>query len=127
MKYLIGGFVMKCFNHSEKEAIAICKNCNKGLCRECAVEVDNGIACKDKCEEEVIFLNQMLQKNKGIYNKTAQSLYTACFIYLAMGVVFSGFGFYTEIPPLKPFLFIMGGIMILAGVLTAISGKKFKK
>ena len=82
---------MKCFNHSEKEAIVICKNCNKGLCKECAVEVDNGIACKDKCEEEVSFLNQMLQKNKGMYNKTAQSLYTAYFIHLAMGVVFSGF------------------------------------
>lgn len=118
---------MRCFNHSEREAVAICKSCNKGLCKECAVEVDNGIACKGKCEEEVIFLNQMLQKSKGVHNKTAQSLYTACFIYFAMGVVFIGFGFYTEIPPLKPFLLIMGGIMILAGVLTAISSKKFKK
>lgn len=118
---------MKCFNHSEKDAIAICKSCNKGLCKECAIELENGIACKGKCEEEVIFLNQLLQKNKGVYNKTAQSLYTACFIYLAMGLVLCGFEFYTEIPPLKPFLFIMGGVMIFAGVLTAVSGRKFKK
>ncbi len=27
---------MKCFNHPEREAVATCQNCGKGLCRECA-------------------------------------------------------------------------------------------
>lgn len=27
---------MKCFNHTEKEAVATCQKCGKGLCRECA-------------------------------------------------------------------------------------------
>jgi len=118
---------MKCFNHPEKDAVGICKNCNKGLCKECAVEVDNGISCKGKCEEELIFLNQLMLRNKGVLKKTSQSLYTSSFIYFAMGLTFSGFGFYTEIPPLKPFFFIVGGVMVMAGVLTALSGRKFKK
>jgi hypothetical protein len=28
---------MKCFNHSTVDAVGVCKHCNKGLCRECAV------------------------------------------------------------------------------------------
>ena len=27
---------MKCFNHTEREAVATCQKCGKGLCRECA-------------------------------------------------------------------------------------------
>lgn len=27
---------MKCFNHTEREAVATCQRCGKGLCRECA-------------------------------------------------------------------------------------------
>lgn len=27
---------MKCFNHAEREAVATCQKCGKGLCRECA-------------------------------------------------------------------------------------------
>lgn len=27
---------MKCFNHTEREAVATCQKCGKGLCKECA-------------------------------------------------------------------------------------------
>lgn len=29
---------MKCFNHTDREAVATCQHCGKGLCRECAAE-----------------------------------------------------------------------------------------
>lgn len=29
---------MKCFNHVEREAVATCQNCGKGLCKECAAK-----------------------------------------------------------------------------------------
>lgn len=27
---------MKCFNHTEREAVATCQKCGKSLCKECA-------------------------------------------------------------------------------------------
>lgn len=27
---------MKCYNHAERDAVAACAECGKGLCRECA-------------------------------------------------------------------------------------------
>jgi hypothetical protein len=38
---------MKCFYHHTVDAIAKCKNCNKGLCNDCLIELENGIACKE--------------------------------------------------------------------------------
>lgn len=29
---------MKCFNHPERDAVATCQKCGKGLCRECAAK-----------------------------------------------------------------------------------------
>lgn len=118
---------MKCFYHQEKEAIAICKNCSRGLCSNCVAEVTNGVACKGKCEDDVIFLNKMLQKNKTILNKTASSYYRVSAIYLVMGIAFIIFGLniFTKIPPLQYFMWTVGGIMFFAAILTFISGKKF--
>lgn len=31
-----GEIIMKCFNHTDREAVATCQHCGKGLCRECA-------------------------------------------------------------------------------------------
>ena len=55
---------MKCYNHPESDAVAICKNCQRALCMNCAVDVTNGMACKDKCEREVKAGNELLSKGK---------------------------------------------------------------
>ena len=36
---------MKCFYHEQKDAVGQCRNCGKGLCKDCTIE-HNGI-CKD--------------------------------------------------------------------------------
>lgn len=40
---------MNCFNHNESPAIAFCKQCGKGLCKECVTETPNGVFCKGAC------------------------------------------------------------------------------
>jgi hypothetical protein len=64
---------MKCFYHPQIDAVAICKNCSKGICFECAVDVGNGVACKGKCEAEVQAVNQMIQR--GIKNRNISGNY----------------------------------------------------
>lgn len=44
---------MNCFYHPTAVAVGTCKSCNKGLCRECAVDLGKGLACKGRCEEDV--------------------------------------------------------------------------
>jgi len=58
---------MNCYRHQDSTAVGSCKACMKGLCDECAVDMENGLACKDVCESEVLALNQMLQRSKKLY------------------------------------------------------------
>jgi len=42
---------MRCFYHQDKEAVGLCKSCAKGVCAECAVDLGNALACRNRCEE----------------------------------------------------------------------------
>ena len=44
---------MHCFTHQNKEAVAICRACGKGLCPECGVNTGRGLGCHGQCEQEV--------------------------------------------------------------------------
>jgi hypothetical protein len=58
---------MECFNHQEAQAVGICKSCFKAVCRNCAVELKNGLACSEECATDVNEYNQMNEKGKIIY------------------------------------------------------------
>ncbi len=44
---------MRCAYHPEVDAIGICMACERGVCAECGVDMNRGLACKDRCEPEV--------------------------------------------------------------------------
>lgn len=44
---------MKCFNHRELDAIAVCKHCGRALCSGCVADSSGMSACKGRCEAEV--------------------------------------------------------------------------
>jgi hypothetical protein len=58
---------MHCFRHSPTEAIGLCKTCFKAVCRDCAVDVGNGLACAGDCEQKVLELNEMWERSARIY------------------------------------------------------------
>lgn len=41
---------MKCYNHHDRDAFAICMTCGKGLCLECIKESKGKTVCKNKCK-----------------------------------------------------------------------------
>ncbi|PLX81872.1 MAG: hypothetical protein C0616_03480 [Desulfuromonas sp.] len=43
---------MKCFKHSDVEAVGLCEICQKGLCKECAALTSSGITCRGQCSEQ---------------------------------------------------------------------------
>lgn len=44
---------MKCYYHRDRDAIGTCKSCGRGLCDECHVALDKGLACRERCEQDV--------------------------------------------------------------------------
>lgn len=81
-------FDVKCFNHDAIDAVATCKNCSRALCRECAVDVGNGIACRNLCEQQVKALNAILKRGQNALRRSAWSMYgLAVFLLLIAAVI----------------------------------------
>ena len=80
---------MKCFNHETTDAVAICKNCNKAICHACAVDVGNGIACRNSCEDEVRAVNALIQRNKSTSQKTSYAYQRNAIICALLGAIFA--------------------------------------
>ena len=114
---------MKCFYHPQTEAVARCKNCCKGLCPECSADVGNGMACKDRCEDEVMAINEALDKSKNVYQKQARFHSTWAVLILLLGILFLFLGF--VIPALAFIGIPMGIIFVIGAALTHRSGRKF--
>jgi len=106
---------MKCYNHPERDSVAICKACGKGICHECARESENGIACQQSCinflaKKKELFLDQAAHlKNLKRMN------FLGSFFSIGMGILFiyfssQGFGLVYD------FVFLLGVGFTVYGV-----------
>ena len=115
---------MKCFNHSEVDAIGGCKACAKGLCHACATDLDHGLACKDKHESDVTFLYTLVERSRKTIEIQPQSAMAGNLSWIIMGLIFVGFGFYQA----NTFLTVFGGFCIIYWLYLAIyNSGVFKK
>lgn len=64
---------MKCYNHEDKDAVGICVSCKKGICKDCAIEYNEKLYCKD-CIEKV----KRITGKKFVRNKKKQILGGVC-------------------------------------------------
>lgn len=89
---------MRCFYHHQVEAVGSCKNCNKGLCPECAVDVGDGLACKGQCETKVQDHNTYIAKCLTMLRVSEESIiWGAIFIaILGLGFVLVGLYFFVN-------------------------------
>lgn len=116
---------MKCFYHNSVDAVAICKNCNKGVCPQCAAEVGNGIACKSKCEAEVAAINEIINRSKTAHQRSASAFSRNAIIYLMIGVLFVGWGGWdVQTRPALGLFLLLAGAVFLAGALMSYSTSK---
>ena len=117
---------MHCFNHSDRLAIGICKCCSKGLCIDCATDLEHGLACKNKHEQQVEAMNMIIKKNAEMYAAAPKNVLIAPFFYLFMGLVFAGFGYQTR-DGLTSLPFVMGfGFIVFAVVIFIRNRALFK-
>ena len=121
---------MKCFNHDAADAVAICKSCNKGICHACAVDVGNGIACLNSCEDEVRALNELIQRNKSASEKTGYAYQRNAIVFILLGAIFAYFSFGAYKTGNSPVLLITAGsaaVFFLAAFFNYSTSRKFMR
>lgn len=119
---------MKCFIHSNNDAVGICKSCQKALCASCAVDTGRGLACPGNCVDEVSDLNKIVDKSKRIYSIGTSSKLppTGIIMYMFFGVMFTGFGIYRyfERGRFDAFTTLLGLGFVAMGIITYIRNKQ---
>ena len=66
-------YFMRCFYHHDKEAVGSCKSCGKALCVECAVDLGKGLACRNRCEESVRAITELVDRNIELMKGAAKA------------------------------------------------------
>jgi hypothetical protein len=83
---------MRCFYHEVREAVGSCKSCGKGLCRECAVELPKGLACRGRCEADAQALIQLIDRNILVSATSSRTVQQAGGVRLGAGIFHIAFG-----------------------------------
>ncbi|MCX6899717.1 MAG: hypothetical protein NT105_13590 [Verrucomicrobia bacterium] len=83
---------MRCFNHSEIEAVAVCKSCGRALCHDCITEVGLGCSCKGRCESDVASINDLAERNRTVYQKNSAIYWWSGIVLISFGVLIAGYG-----------------------------------
>jgi hypothetical protein len=87
---------MNCYYHYvDRAAVALCTNCNRGLCLECAADVPNGTACRNRCEGEVRAIKEVMERSKTGYQKAAGIHVRNAILYLLLFAVSTVIGLLT--------------------------------
>ena len=110
---------MKCFNHPLTEAVAICKACGKGVCPECGLESENGIACQQSCAKTLSDKNEMYAKQAAHLKNIKRMNFLGSFFSIGVGGLFiyfssQGFGLVYD------FVFLLGAGFAVYGIIAAL-------
>ena len=109
---------MNCFNHNDRQAIGLCKSCNKALCTDCCVDLGIGLACHGKCEEQVRSVDAVIsgnvedQKHADKYVRPFLARVAANFLSFAMVLII-----FAVLFPSETFFRYFGGGALAIGVL----------
>jgi hypothetical protein len=120
---------MRCFYHEDREAVGSCTSCGKGLCRECAVDLTKGLACRGRCEQDVSSVIALIDRNIKIAPRTSQILETSrkvrsntAILNLVMGVLFIIWGFTND---RLSFIIVLGIAFLIFGVVGLFQARRF--
>lgn len=109
---------MKCFNHPDRDTVAICMACGRAVCRECAHDSGYGTYCRESCQR-VLTERHELQTMQGSQLKHAGRMALLGTLFsLVMGIIFiifsqAGFGIVYDLVFLLGWGFIIYGLVAL--------------
>lgn len=122
---------MKCFNHPDIDAVALCKSCSRALCRECMAEVGLSCSCRNRCEKDVATLNELVERARTVYGKSSATYFRTGLFTLLIGAVFILLGLSSFLSdhssPSSYFLLVMGLIFAGWGISYFVSAKRMNQ
>jgi len=105
---------MKCYYHTEKDAVGLCKYCQRGLCEDCIAEVNEALACRDRHEEQVRAIERLNARSLLQSTRAASGYLRNAIFYGLVGLLFCAFGaLQYRFLGLQAVFFILIGVFLL--------------
>ena len=119
---------MVCYYHTDRPAVGICKYCQRSLCDNCAVSVNDTLACKNRHEEQVRGLNLLAERGIQQAKRVSSGYERNAVFYFLVGSLFTGFGFlqYRFLGWQAVFFMLIGLFLFYAAVANYVEGRKYK-
>ncbi len=77
---------MKCFNHKDTEAVAVCVHCGMALCNACAVRSGSGrLVCSDTCSTSSGRIEEFISSTR---NKSVRGARISAYLMFGSGIIF---------------------------------------
>jgi hypothetical protein len=122
---------MKCYNHPTVDAVANCKSCSRGLCRECIAEVGLSCSCRGRCEADVATLNDLVERGRTAYQKTSATYFRSGIFVTMLGAIFALLGIAAvmsgEQSVWSYFFLVVGVVFAGWGVSHFVSARKMRQ
>ncbi len=119
---------MNCYYHPERNAVGLCRHCQRGLCEECATEVDEVLACQGRHEEQVRLLEQLTARSL-LQSRRAGSAYSRNAVFYGLvGLLFCGFGAlqYRFLGLQAVFFILIGVFLLYAAIANYLEGRRLR-
>ena len=78
---------MNCYYHDDRAAVGSCRSCLKGVCRECAVDLERGLACRDRCETDVRELMDTIHQSVQTRSMSTGLLKASRGLWSGLGII----------------------------------------
>lgn len=88
---------MRCYTHSSKDAVAVCKHCGKGVCTDCGQDTGHGVACSRDCAhdiDQVRLLASRLRQAYGVGIKPPLPASVPTYFFFGLILLLTGFYIY---------------------------------
>nr|BDD48297.1 hypothetical protein 2 [bacterium] len=78
---------MRCFNHKNIEASAVCYSCGKALCNQCSKIFDEVVVCKNSifCSEKINLINKTVDHYDNLAERANNTSKFSFLRYLILG------------------------------------------
>jgi len=121
---------MNCYEHPDRPAVGICKNCQKGLCADCAADVGDGLACKDRCEQAVRDINEIVRRSKTAYQKVGMAHRGMATFLALLAFIMAGFALFffalTDSPFFAVYFAVFAVAFALGAFISVRSGRRIE-
>ena len=116
---------MDCFQHQDIAAVAVCRNCFRGVCSGCAMPYADGVGCSQHCYDKAQSTTRVIENSVLAQRGARFTRFLLPVFFVALGGLFLAFGsrngFKWGFDTMAGALFAMLGI-----VLAVVQAKYFK-